>query len=142
MKHLIKIGVIILIIANSCHAQQLMKTVNDAQKIKASEQLFTNKPLKTLLKEINPEIKMVSANPSENINSKLGYFIFRFVDAKKYDSSRQKGKYPQQITVFVKEPFEWDYNKRQKGKELIWTKEDLEKYGDLTVIGIRVFGEN
>ena len=83
-----------------------MQTQNDAKKLKANEQLFINKPLKTLLKEIKPEIKMVTATPSKNIQSRIGYFIFRFVDTRRYDSSRQKGKYPQQITVFVKEPFE------------------------------------
>lgn len=142
MKHLIKIFTVIFFITNnSCYGQQLMKTVNDAQKLKVNEQMFIEKPLKTLLKNINPEIKMVTATPSNNTKSRLGYFIFRFVDTKQYDSSRQKKKYPLQITVFVKEPFEWSIKDRQVIKKGLWAKEDIEKYGNLTVVGIRVFGE-
>jgi len=140
MKKIIKfLPVFMLLIINNSYSQQIMKTVNDAEKIKSNEQLFVNKPLKTLLKEIGPEIKMVTANPSKSSNSRLGYFTFRFVDTKKYDSCRQKNKYPKQITVFVKESFEWDVNSSKKSK---WTNSDLVKYGELTVVGIRVFGES
>lgn len=127
-----------LLIINNSYSQQIMKTVNDADKIKSNEQLFVNKPLKTLLKEIGPEIKMVTANPSKSSNSRLGYFTFRFVGTEKYDSCRQKNKYPKQITIFVKEPFDWDVKSSNKRK---WTNSDLIKYGELTVVGIRVFGE-
>lgn len=141
-KILIFLVVSILIVSNRSNAQQLMKTINDADKIKSNEQLFINKPLKILLKEISPEIKMVTANPSKNSNSRLGYFIFRFVDSQKFDSCRQKNKYPKQITVFVKETFEWSITKLKNGKRKGWTTDDLIKYGELTVVGIRVFGEN
>lgn len=144
MKFLLKIFAIALLIAItvSGYSQQMMRTLNDAQKLKANEKSFIGKPLKTLLKEIGPEIKMVSANPSTSNQTQLGYLIFRFVDAKKYDSCRAKKKYPLQITVFVKEPFEWDYKSRPREKIFSWTKEDMEKLGSLTVLGIRVFGEN
>ena len=73
---------------------------------------------------------------------RLGYFIFRFVEARKYDSSRMNEKTPIQITVFVKEPFEWDKRNTSIEKKFSWTKEDIKKYGNLTVVGIRVSGEN
>ena len=51
MKNLLKVFAffILITINHSCHAQQqMMRTLNDAQKLKANEQLFINKPLKTL----------------------------------------------------------------------------------------------
>jgi hypothetical protein len=46
------------------------------------------------------------------------------------------------LYVYVKEPVEWDFDKRAKGKEFLWTKEDVEKYGNLTVIRIKVIGKD
>ena len=40
--------------------------------------------------------------------------------------------------VYLKENIDWDFEKRPKGKEYIWTKIDEEKYGNLTVIHIKV----
>jgi len=118
-----------------------MKTQNDVQNIKKNEKQFINQPLKDLIKEIKPQIKRVTANPSINIQSSVGYFIFNFVDSKQKDSLNAKRKIPVTIVAYVKEYFDWDFHKRQKGKEFIWTKEDLEKYGDLTVVAIRAYGE-
>lgn len=129
--------VFFLLINSGCFSQ-MMRNINDSQKILENQEAFLNRPLKNLLKEIGPEIKMVTANPSNNSNSRLGYFIFRFIDAKKYDSLQRKNIYPKQITVFVKESFDWDFRSKDR-KE--WTKADLEKYGNLTVVGIRVFGK-
>ena len=134
--------IILLLINSQCTGQLLMNTFADAKKLKANEQLFVDKPLKDLLKEIKPEIKMVTANPSENNTTRLGYLIFRFVDIETFDSLRSKGKYPLQITVFVKEPFIWDIQSRPEKIKFTWTKEDFERLKNLTVVGIRVFGEN
>jgi hypothetical protein len=142
MKQFIKFFMPALFFINSsCSAQKLMRTVEDAPKIKENKARFIGKSLKTLLKEIGPEIKMVSANPSKSNATRLGYFIFRFVEPKKNDSLVSKNKFPLRITVFVKEPFEWDLNKRQPEKKLLWTKDDAVKYADLTIVDIRVFGE-
>lgn len=138
IKHLISF--LILFASSSCFSQQLMKTVSDAQKIKANEEQFINKPLKELLKEIKPQIKRVTANPSKNIQSSVGYFIFNFVDSKQKDSLKSKSKTPVTIVVYVKEYFEWDFQKRPKGKETIWTSEDAKKYENLTIAGFRVYG--
>jgi hypothetical protein len=139
MKSIVLIlSILQILICSDIIAQQLMATINDADILKESEQLFIDKPLKSLLKEIGPEIKMVTVNQSNNPNLKLGYFIFRFVDAKKYDSCRQKNIYPLQITVFIKDSFIWDRN--NKNNNCIWTNNDLLKYGEFRVAGIRVFG--
>ena len=117
-----------------------MNTVDDAQKIKANEQQFINKPLKELLKEIKPQIKRVTAGSSKNIQSSVGYFIFNFVDSKQKDSLSKISKTPVTIVVYVKEDFEWDFNKRTKGKETVWTAEDAKIYESLTIVGFRVYG--
>lgn len=125
-----------ILISSSCKAQQMVQTPNDAHKLKANELQFINKPLKNLLKEIKPEIK--------NAFGTLGdpsYFSFRFINAEEIQhrpiENNSLGLY-----IYVKEPIDWDFNKRSKGKEYIWTKEDVEKYGNLTVIRIKVIGND
>ena len=46
------------------------------------------------------------------------------------------------LYVYVKEPLDWNFDKRPKGEEYQWTKEDVKKYGNLTVIRIKVIGKN
>lgn len=133
--------ILVLFSSSISFSQQLVQTVNDAQIIKANQEQFINKPLKELLKEIKPQIKRVTANPSKNIQSSVGYFIFNFVDEKQKDSLRSKNEIPVTIVVYVKENFEWDYQKRTKGKETVWTSSDANKYGNLTIVGFRVYGE-
>ena len=45
------------------------------------------------------------------------------------------------LYVYVKEPIDWKWEKRPKGNELIWTKEDAEKYGNLAVVRIKVINQ-
>jgi hypothetical protein len=40
--------------------------------------------------------------------------------------------------VYVKENFEWNPEKRTKENEFRWTSADTERYGNLTVIRIKV----
>lgn len=42
----------------------------------------------------------------------------------------------------LKEPFVWDLQSRPEKTKFIWTKGDFERLKNLTVIGIRVFGDN
>lgn len=135
MKNTIKIFAVLLFIINSsCKAQQMVQVPNDVYKLKTNEQQFINKPLKDLLKEIKPEIKLVMGTvdyPS--------YFSFRFI------SREELNKKPSGSTIglyiYVKEPLDWHFDQRPKGKEYQWTKEDVEKYGNLTVIRIKVVGK-
>jgi hypothetical protein len=115
-----------------CKAQQMVQTPNDMYLLKTNEQKFINKPIKDLLKEIKPEIKTVLGtvdNPS--------YFAFKFISVEELNH-KVIGRKLISFYVYVKEPLDWDFNKRTKGKEYLWTKEDLEKYGNLTVIRIKV----
>ncbi len=62
-----------------------------------------------------------------------------------YKKYRREDKFPLRLTVYFKEPFKWEEEKRKgyKDKEhyLDWTKEDEEKYSNLIITAIRVAGE-
>lgn len=139
----IKLTLILIAIFTTvcCKSQQLIKTEKDAHKIKENEKQFINKPLKDLLKEIKPQIKRVFGNPIKNSYETVGYFMFNFVDLQQYDSLKVNKKTPVTIVVYVKEYFDWDFHKRPKGKETVWTKDDAHKYENLTVVGFRVYGD-
>jgi len=142
MKKVENLFVVILFLSFAgCYSQQLMKTVSDANKIKENQSQFINKPMKDLLREINTPIKWVSASPSNNLDFSVGYFVFNFVDAKQKDRLSIENKIPVTIVVYVKEHFDWDFQKRPKGKETVWTSEDVKKYENLTIVGFRVYGE-
>ncbi|KLT70627.1 hypothetical protein [Flavobacterium sp. ABG] len=138
MKKIFKIVAILFLITNtSCQAQQMVQTPNDAYKLKTNEIQFLNKPLKNLLKEIKPEIKIAFGTldaPS--------YFVFRFIDIQELNN-KGIGQNHLSLVVYVKEPIEeWSNGKRPKEIELKWTKEDVEKYSNLTVIRIKVIGKD
>lgn len=137
MKNTFKIfAFLFLLINSSCNAQQMVQTPTETYKLKTNEQQFINKPLKNLLKEIKPEIKLVLGTvdyPS--------YFSFRFISREEMNSKPSDGN-TVGLYVYVKEPLDWDFDKRPKGKEYQWTKEDVEKYSNLTVIRIKVVGKN
>lgn len=136
MKNTLKIfALLCILLNNSCKAQQMVQTPNDTHKLKTNEQWFINKPLKVLLKEIKPEIKMAEAT-----RDFPDYFSFRFIDREQH-RKRRINQIPVVIYVYVKEQIDWHYEKRPKGKELVWTKEDAEKFGNLTVIRIKVSGK-
>ena len=137
MKNIIKtLAILFLLVHSSCKAQQMVQTPNDAHKLKINEQQFLNKPLKYLLNEIKPEIK--TAFGTVDFPS---YFSFRFIDSEEI-RRRPVENNSLGLYVYVKEPIEWDFDKRPKGKEFLWTKEDVEKYGNFTVIRIRVIGKD
>ena len=126
---------------SSCYSQQMVQTNIDAKKLKMNKQQFINKPLKILLSEIKPKIKNASGDPSVNWKVRPGFFRFQFVMQQQNDSLKAVGKMPVTILVYVKENFDWDFKKREKRNEFSWTKKDEEKYGNLTVIGLRIYGE-
>jgi len=129
------IAAIILLMNTSCKAQQMVQTPSDVYKLKANEQRFINKPLKDLLKEIKPQIKNVLGTvdyPS--------YFSFRFLSREELNKRPIDGT-TIGLFIYVKEPLDWNFDQRPKGKEYQWTKEDVEKYGNLTVTRIKVAGK-
>jgi hypothetical protein len=139
MTHLLNIlALIFLVVVNySCHAPRIMQTVNDAQKLQANEQLFIDRPLKTLLKEIGPEIKLVSVE-GKRADGAISYIIFKFTDWEERKKYNLAGKTPLTIIVRIKERFEWNKPREEMFK---WTREDAKKYGSLTIASIGVVGE-
>lgn len=118
----------------SCTAQQLVQTTIDVQKLKINEQQFISKPLKFLLREIKPEIK------SAVVTNEEGYSYFRFkfltIENQKQNIGSREDKVS--LYVYVNGQTEWDYEKRPKGQEYWWTKEDIQKYENLIVQRIKV----
>ena len=143
MRYLFKtIAIIFLLTTNfCCHYQQIMRTVKDAQKLQTNKKSFIGKPLKNLLKEVGPEIKMVFVEP-DRADGALSYIMFKFVDREGQKIYNREHKIPLGITVFVKEKFEWDKSNKPLAEREKWTKEDEKKYGNLTVLDIRVYGED
>lgn len=86
-----------------------MRSVADAKKIKAKEQNYIDRPLSLLLKDIGPAITSVLASPSNDNKVRLGSLTFRFQDTATMQEIRNRGKQPISITVFLKEPFEWNF---------------------------------
>lgn len=137
MKNTFRIFALLFLLTNySCRSQQLVQKPTDAYKLKQNEQQFFNKPLINLLKEIKPEIKMVDGT----LNSP-DYFTFKFVTHDEYIKGKKEKKYIS-IYVYVKEPINWKSENRLEGKRFVWTKEDVSKYGNYTVVWIRVIGND
>lgn len=137
MKNTIRIIAILFLLINySCKAQ-MVQTTKDIYLLKKNEQQFIGKPLRDLLKEIKPEINTGSASNEEGYQ----YFSFRFRTMKQW--KKNEGSYEDRVllVIYVKEPIDWKWEKRPKGNELIWTKEDAEKYDNLTVVRIKVINQ-
>lgn len=133
MKTTIRIFIMLFFINSICHAQQMVQTPNDVFILKANEQQFLNKPLKDLLKEVKPEIKLVFGT-----RDYPSYFGFWFINKEELNKTADGTTI--RLYVYVEGLLEWYFDQRPKGKEYQWTSEDVEKYGNLTVIRIKVGG--
>ena len=142
MDYLSKIFIALMLISTTfCYHPKLVQREMHIQRVVENKELFIGKPLNNLLKEIKPSIKRVTASPSNNVQSSVGYFIFNFINENQKEISRAKNQIPVTMVVYVRENFDWDYQKRKKGKETIWSSANIKKYGKLTVIALRAYGE-
>ena len=132
------LGILFLSTAVSCRSP-LVLTVSDIQQLKENEARFINKPLRMLLQEIKPHIRMAIANENRP-DGLLSYIIFRFISADEYYKNSTRRKFAK-ITVFIKEHFDWDHSRGTPGKSYDWSKSDEKKYGGLTVVDFWVSGE-
>ncbi|MBZ4036837.1 hypothetical protein K6T82_18855 [Flavobacterium sp. 17A] len=125
--------VLMLFFYEKGYSQQLVQNINEIHRLKDYEGLFVNKPLKDLLKEIKPQIKTVIG-----FNDYPGFFNFRFTTLEQ--QRLRQGSVQDRVSLYVtiKEQFNWNWEERPKGKEVIWTNEDVVKYGNLTVVKIEV----
>ncbi|KIA99184.1 hypothetical protein OA93_06015 [Flavobacterium sp. KMS] len=133
MKNTLKVFAILLF-CNSSIGQQLVCNTSQVYLLEQNEELFINKRLKDLLKEIKPEIK--TAHVFNNETSSL--FGFRFTTL-----AQQKigeGAIQDRVTLFVqvKEFIPWNWDGRPKGSEFNWTPNDAQKFADFIVLDIGV----
>ena len=133
MKTILKFITCLIIFFNySIYGQQLVQSTKDVYKLEENEQLFLNKPLTNLLKEIKPDIKTVLVI-DEN------FFCFYFITRDQLKKNEGSIEDSIVLFVYVKDIIEWQWEKRPKGKETVWSKEDIEKYGNLIVTHITSF---
>jgi hypothetical protein len=85
---------------------------------------------------------MVFPNPSSANQVSLGSLVFIFIDSEEYKKYNKEGKVPLGIIVFVKESFEWDKSNKPLDERRNWTNEDADKYGNLTIVDIRISEKN
>ncbi|RKR10060.1 hypothetical protein C8C83_1728 [Flavobacterium sp. 90] len=135
MKNILKIfAVLYFILQPNIYSQQLVQTINDVYKLKDNEHLFINKPLNVLLKEIKPEIRTGSI-----INTDYTYaFCFRFTTITEQKNKEGEISDRVSIIVYVNKFIPWQWAQRSKGKQIMWTRDDEQEYGDLVVIHIDV----
>ena len=135
MKNVLHILVSLVFLINyGCKAQQLVQTTADVPKLKTNEQQFINKPLKYLLKELKPEIKTAGVTNEEGYS----YFGFNFLPLEEQRKGLGSREDKVSLYIYVNGQVDWDYEKRPKGQELNWTKEDIQKYENLIVKRIKV----
>ncbi|WP_343589349.1 hypothetical protein [Flavobacterium sp.] len=131
MKTIIKLFIIFFVMRIG-YSQQLVQNISNIHRLKDNEATFVNKPLKDLLKEIKPEIKIAFPN-NENPS-----FDFRFLTAEQL--RKNEGTVVENVALFVdvKDFIDWNWEQRPKGRETNWTKEDAEKYGNMIVTRISI----
>jgi len=137
MKNILKIFALAFLLINySCKAQ-MVQTTKDVYLLKTNEQQFLNKPLKDLLNEIKPEIRTGGAS------NEKGYQFFSFRFRTMEQGRKNEGNWEDRVSLYVylKDPIDWKWENRPKGKEILWTKEDAEKYGNLIVVRIKVINQ-
>jgi hypothetical protein len=122
----------------------MVQTPEDIYLICQKDDQFIGKPLKFLFREIKPAITLVL--PREGwVPEVAPLFTFFFTSMDVYKKYRQQDKFPLRLTVYLRDPFKWQWEKRKGYKDrnhyLDWTKEDEEKYGDFIITAIRVAGE-
>jgi hypothetical protein len=145
MKHLLKVFVVIfLLTGNYCSAQKMVQTISDVQKIEINKEKFIGKPLKNLLKEIAPQIKVYllkpGSTPGAGTTEEVGNISFAFVETTEYFDKVSKGHRPVTILVYLKEKLVDKASNKSKETKYNWTEEDEKKYENYTVAALRVYG--
>lgn len=130
MKKTLKIVFTILFIYCNNYGQEMIENTKGMYRLKENESQFINKPLKDLLKELKPEIKTVFVLDE--------YFCFNFRTLDEF--KKDQGNIDDSIMLFVytKDLIDWKWENRPKNRETVWSKEDVEKYGNLLVTRIGI----
>lgn len=127
-------AILCFLLQNKSYSQQLVQSINDIYRLEDNKELFVNKQLKVLLKEIKPEIK--TAHVFNNENAPLLLFRFTTIEQQRKKEESIPNRFS--LLVYVKQSIPWNWAGRPKGKELDWTKDDANKFGDLIVSDIEI----
>lgn len=141
MKKVLKLAsLVLLLMLNISCAQKMMQTLTEAKKLETNKERFICKPLKILLKQIKPKIKMCFGNPENTFFEVNNYISFFFVDKDEF----MKRPSATRINVFLAIDYGHPPNPPIKllKRPDTWTKKLLKEYGDLIVSDIRVSGKN
>lgn len=133
MKNIFKfLAILFFFFYQKGYSQQLVQNIDDLYRLIDNKEQFINKPLKNLLKEIKPEIKITFPSNEPPL------FDFRFVTSEQL--RKNEGTIYENVSLFigVKDFIDWKWGDRPKGREPNWTKEDAEKYGNMIVTRINV----
>ena len=135
MKSSIQTLTILLILLVSCTGRaQMVKTVNEIDKLDSNKSYFIGKDFKHFLSEIKPEVKMVKFIPGVPGRKPSSIILF-FIPVNKYKQYRRDHiQDPSYVRVIVdKNDFEFNW------KGLEWTQEMAKKYSSYIVQYIIVF---
>lgn len=131
------IYIIICLVSFHTSPAQIMKTINDAPKLKIEEQKFIGQPLKALLNEIKPPIKMFWQR--EGWAEAVNCLMFHFVS---YDAYRKATNHPTVVIVYFKDNFIINTGDKTKEEKFLWTEEYAKKYGEYKIIALNVYGND
>lgn len=140
MKKFILIILLQVASTNVLIAQKIVTSLSELYKIEKNKSIFINKPLSNLLGEIQPTIKRVIGSPSSQ-NSSVSAFLMYFINDEEKNKFQSQGIKPIHLLIYIKEDFKWNVKERYNNNKLNWSSEDLEKYGNLTVLDVGVMGE-
>ncbi len=124
---------LITITLYNCKGFPMVQSTKEMKELKINESKFVDKPLKYLLKEIGTQIITGAGNNEDQF-----FFSFWFTTLEQRSMNQVNYDDKVLLCVYVKEPIDWEWKKRPKGKERNWTKEDAKKYGNLIVTRIKV----
>lgn len=126
------------------YSQQMVQTPKDLYLICQRDDQFIGKPLKCLFQQIKPTITLVLSREGW-VPEVAPLFTFFFTSMEVYKKYRGQDKFPLRLTVYLKDPYKWEGEKRKGYKDrdhyLDWTKQDEETYGNCIITAIRVAGE-
>ena len=136
--------VFLLMVSLCSYSQQMVQKPKDLYNICVRDDLFVGKPLKVLFQQIKPTRTLVL--PREGwVPEVAPRFTFFFTSMAVYKKYRRQDSFPLRFTVYLRDPFEWEWEKRKGFKDqdhhLDWTKEDEEAYGDCIITAISVAGD-
>ena len=141
MKQSLSLIILICLLSlTSCIAPKMAQTLNDVKKLEINEQQFIGKPLKVLLKQIKPKIRMALGNLDEISTTQSPFLLFHFYDKEDFIRRYSKKENPLSIRVVLQKLPGKSYPALPSST--IWAIEQVKAYGEMTVLRISVSGKD